>query len=243
LVGKETQGVDGLMKLQYPVKNGTVNNWKDMEKILQQAFSELGISPSEHKFLFGQSISTSDQDKEKLANLMFNEFKVPAIFMAINNVLSLYSTGGLVGVVMEVGAGASDCVAVNQGYIVPKSTVSTDVAGKQITETETKKIAKTIFDCIEKVKEELGPEVSKEMYNNVWLSGGNTSTPNLDTRVKELLEKLTTGQSVKVKVTPCGGYSAWIGGSILAAMDQMTDLYVYISQYQKDASVIKAKFS
>lgn len=47
---------------------------------------------------------------------MFETFQAPAVFVAIQGVLSLYASGCLTGVVFDRGAGVSQIVPVNKGY-------------------------------------------------------------------------------------------------------------------------------
>lgn len=36
------------LNLRYPIKNGIVNDWEDMEKIWRHAYKKLNIAPKEH---------------------------------------------------------------------------------------------------------------------------------------------------------------------------------------------------
>ena len=51
-VGEEAQAKKGVLKLNYPIEHGIVNNWDDMTKIWHHCFyNELRITPSEHPCL------------------------------------------------------------------------------------------------------------------------------------------------------------------------------------------------
>ena len=48
-VGDEAQSRRGSLTISYPIHNGTVVNWDDMESILHQTFyNELSQSPEDH---------------------------------------------------------------------------------------------------------------------------------------------------------------------------------------------------
>ena len=51
-VGEEAQAKKGVLKLNYPIEHGIVNNWDDMTKIWHHCFyNELSVTPSEHPCL------------------------------------------------------------------------------------------------------------------------------------------------------------------------------------------------
>lgn len=64
-----------------------------------------------------------------------------------------------------------------------------------------------------------GTPLLKQMYGNVVLAGGNTSTSGFADRVVSELRNMAPA-SLVVKVTPSSDahYAAWVGGSILASL-------------------------
>lgn len=68
------------------------------------------------------------------AQLMFEAFNVPALYMSIQAVLSLYASGRTTGVVLDSGDGVSHAVPVFEGFAIPNSIRRIDVAGRDVTE-------------------------------------------------------------------------------------------------------------
>jgi len=50
---------------------------------------------------------------------MFETFNVPSLYLAIQSVLSLYSTGSTTGLVLDSGAGVTHTVPIYEGYALP----------------------------------------------------------------------------------------------------------------------------
>ena len=96
-----------------------VTNLNDMEDVWHQKYcKEFKDAPEEHPVL----PTDPKANRERMTQIIFEIFNVPATCMATQTVLSLYASGRTTGLVMDSGDGVSHTVPSNEGYALLHTT-------------------------------------------------------------------------------------------------------------------------
>jgi actin-related protein len=105
-----------------------------MERIWHFTFyTDLRIDPSEHPILLTEAPLNPRQNREKMAEIMFETFNVPGLYIATQAVLSLYASGRTTGCVIDIGDGVSHIVPIYEGFALSHAIQRIDLAGRDVT--------------------------------------------------------------------------------------------------------------
>lgn len=133
-IGDEAQQKRGVCKVNYPIEHGIIQDWDDMKKIWQHTFSnELRDTPSEHPVLLTEAPLNPKTNREQMCKIMFEEYEVPAMYIQIQAVLSLYAAGRTTGIVVDSGDGVTHTVPIFEGYQIPHAIDKIMLAGRDMT--------------------------------------------------------------------------------------------------------------
>lgn len=89
---------------------------------------------TQHPVLLTEPPLNPRENRDTAAQILFETFNVPALYTAVQAVLSLYASGKTTGIVLDAGDGVSHAVPVFQGFAIPNSIRRIDVAGRDVTE-------------------------------------------------------------------------------------------------------------
>lgn len=115
----------------HPLKHGIITDWEAMENLWSHLFyCGLKVPPEEHPMLMSDSPSCPTTNREKMAEVLFEGFAVPALYVANTGFLSLCSCGRVTGLAVESGAGVSHVTPIYAGKTWIEGTHRLDVAGR-----------------------------------------------------------------------------------------------------------------
>eukprot|EP00924_Labyrinthula_sp_SR-Ha-C_P003681 maker-scaffold_3-snap-gene-2.1-mRNA-1 protein AED:0.01 eAED:0.01 QI:138/1/1/1/1/1/2/66/417 len=143
-IGHNAQDVSRNYATNYPIKHGIIDNWDHMEKIWQRSiFKYLKCEPEEHYFLLTEPPLNTPENREYTAEVMFETFNVPGLYIAVQAILALaaswtsnkvkQSERSLTGTVIDSGDGVTHVIPVAEGYVIGTSIRHIPIAGKDIT--------------------------------------------------------------------------------------------------------------
>jgi len=135
MVGDEAAKLRTMLDIKYPLANGIVRNWEDMEHLWNYTFFEkLKINPPDCKIMLTEPPMNPKKNRETMVDFIFGKYKFRSCYIAIQAVLVLYAQGLLTGIVVDSGDGVTHIVPVYEGFALPHLTKRLDVAGRDVTQ-------------------------------------------------------------------------------------------------------------
>jgi actin-related protein 3 len=131
--------------LDYPIRHGIVENWDNMEKYWQRCiYQYLSCDPEEHFMLLTEPPLNTPENREYTAEIMFETFNVPGLYIAVQAVLALCAslltkqdktgkTSGVTGTVIDSGDGVTHIIPVVDGYVIGSCIKHVPLAGRDVT--------------------------------------------------------------------------------------------------------------
>jgi len=110
-------------QLVRPISEGTISDWDAIEKIWQRSmFDLLRCDPTEHNFILTEPPMNIPENRELIAEIMFETFGVKGLYIGVQAILALYSnyalrdnfkpTDTLNGCVLDIGDGVAHVIPV-----------------------------------------------------------------------------------------------------------------------------------
>jgi len=131
--------------LDYPIRHGIVENWDNMEKYWQRCiYQYLSCDPEEHFMLLTEPPLNTPENREYTAEIMFETFNVPGLYIAVQAVLALCASlltkqdktgkaSGVTGTVIDSGDGVTHIIPVVDGYVIGSCIKHVPLAGRDVT--------------------------------------------------------------------------------------------------------------
>jgi len=137
-VKRENYNVD------YPIRHGIIDNWDNMEKYWSRCiYQYLCCDPEEHYTLLTEPPMNTPENREYTAEIMFETFNVPGLYIAVQAVLALCAsllTKGeeaknisVTGTVIDSGDGVTHVIPVVDGYVIGSCIKHIPLAGRDVT--------------------------------------------------------------------------------------------------------------
>ena len=167
-VGEQAQANSTTYQINYPIRHGIIDNWDNMERLWQRCmFEYLRCEPEEHYVMLTEPPLNPPENREATAEIMFETFNVPGLYIAVQAVLALAASWtskqvterSLTGTVIDSGDGVTHVIPVADGYVIGSCIRHIPLAGRTITQF--------IQQIMRDRKEPIPPEDSLEVAKKV----------------------------------------------------------------------------
>ncbi|XP_026575685.1 actin-related protein 3B isoform X3 [Pseudonaja textilis] len=225
-------GDEALVKPTYatkwPIRHGMVEDWDLMERFMEHViFKYLRAEPEDHYFLMTEPPLNTPENREYLAEIMFESFNIPGLYIAVQAVLALAASWTsrqvgnrtLTGTVVDSGDGVTHVIPVfaNPDFM------------------------DSISNVVDEVIQNCPIDVRRPLYKNVVLSGGSTMFRDFGRRLQRDLKRVVDAR-LKISEELSGGrlkpkpvevqvishhmqrYAVWFGGSMLASTPEFFEV-------------------
>nr|XP_055045495.1 actin-like protein 6B isoform X1 [Misgurnus anguillicaudatus] len=122
------------VELISPLKNGMIEDWNAFQAIIDHIYSKhIKSDPSLHPVLMSEAPWNSRAKREKLTELIFEHYNIPAFFLCKTAVLTAFANGRATGLILDSGATHTTAIPVHDGYVLQQGIVKSPLAGDFIT--------------------------------------------------------------------------------------------------------------
>jgi len=98
MIGDEAAQNRNYLQVTQPMEHGIVKNWEDMKHLWDYTFDEkLKVDPRGRKVLLTEPPMNPKANRQKMCQVMFEEYGFGGVYVAIQAVLTLYAQGVLLG--------------------------------------------------------------------------------------------------------------------------------------------------
>jgi len=132
-------------------------------QIWHHTYKELDVAAENYPVLLTEPILNPKANREKMAQIMFETFNTPAMYVAIQPLLSLYASGRTTGIVCELGDGVFQTMPVHEGYFFPHAFQRLDVGGHDLTDYLMKILKKRGYLFTTSASREIVREVKEKL--------------------------------------------------------------------------------
>ena len=132
-VGNDAEVRKGILKFNYLINRGINIDWEDLGKIYSCIFTLLSVDLIEHNIMITEPIMNPKKNREKLAQILFEDFNVHGLYFEKQPILSLYANAKFTGFAVDSGEGLTQFAPIWEGYSLAQGIMKLDLSGEDVT--------------------------------------------------------------------------------------------------------------
>eukprot|EP00048_Salpingoeca_helianthica_P017647 m.238366 g.238366 ORF g.238366 m.238366 type:complete len:430 (+) comp21743_c0_seq1:111-1400(+) len=123
------------MQMKKPLKDGLIDDWDVYEQLIVHSYkSVLRCESNERPIMMAEASWNTKESREKLMEILFEKFHVPAMYLCKNAVLTSFSAGRSTALVLDVGASGVSAVPVYDGLVLGRGIRRNTLGGDYLTD-------------------------------------------------------------------------------------------------------------
>ncbi|KAH9062081.1 actin-like protein Arp4p [Lactarius vividus] len=112
------------MQIGNPMNEGLITDFNPVPSLIRHALKDvLRCKPEDHPILVTEPAWNSPANRERMAEIMFEEFQVPAFYIANTGVLNAFAAGKGSALVIDIGHSTTSVTPVVDGFVLRKGLV------------------------------------------------------------------------------------------------------------------------
>ncbi|CAB3981102.1 actin 6A [Paramuricea clavata] len=176
------------MDIVSPLKDVMIEDWDMFENLVEHVYKQhIRSDPSLHPVLMSEASWNVRPKREKLTELMFEKYDIPAFFLCKDAVLTSFAHGRYTGLVIHSGSNLTSAVPVHDGYVLQNAIVKSPLAGDFISaqcrnfleEKNCEVVPPYLIASKEAVKDGDPPIFTKKNFSNITKSYHNYMTKQI----------------------------------------------------------------
>lgn len=94
MVGDDAASIRQALDIKYPVENGIIRDWDDMEKLWDYTFHDkLGVDTRGKKIILTEAPLNPVANRRKMVERMFEKYQFDGVNISVQAMLTLYAQG------------------------------------------------------------------------------------------------------------------------------------------------------
>ena len=131
------------MEMKNYFTDGVITDWDACEAVWQYSLVDrLRATPSEHPLLITEPVFNPTDVRQKMAEIAFEKYNVPAFYLAKQPVCATFALGKSTALLVDIGAQVMSVTPVYDGLVLRKAALHQPLAGNVVSECVLSQVSK-----------------------------------------------------------------------------------------------------